>query len=111
MCENFQTKFIASCYSLINSFSLNNSFLWGGNLSSRGKSVVGLSMWWGVGEEVSKTLLCPGTRREQPEVISLNVRFNISRKVDVVWLSLRVSSMFFIISGFFSYDFDVTIAR
>jgi hypothetical protein len=29
--------------------------------------VVGLSMGWGVGEEVSKPLLCAGTRRIQPE--------------------------------------------
>ncbi len=32
--------------------------------------MMGLSKGRGVGEEVSKTLLCSGARREQPEVIS-----------------------------------------
>jgi hypothetical protein len=104
-------KLIASYYNLINSCSLNNPFLWGGNLPIEG------NQWWGFpwggvwGRKYRQTFVVCRYEEDPAGEVSLVVKQRFHGRETYPGWVLRVSSMFFIISGFFSYDFDVTTVR
>ena len=73
--------------------------------------MVGLSMGWGVGGGSRQTLVVCRYEEDPAREVSLVVKQRFHGRETYPGWVLRVSSMFFIISGFFSYDFDVTIVR